>query len=210
MATTLNTHSRHSMMHRTLVQKICIAFGVGFIVIGLAGIMMPGMMGMHLSMAHNLIHLASGALALWAGYADSRKAYTFCVLFGAVYGLLGILGFVIGQPGYPGVGHMEADGNLLRVIPNILEFGSSDHVVHILISAVLVTTAMVWKFKDRSVSRSMVDVQSRRDRSDVFSTSTTRPYIPNSQTDLKDAELGRSDVNRPSDMNRRDDFENRV
>lgn len=228
MATVMNQshHRREYMTTRSAPQKVCIAMGIFFILAGLAGIVMPGLMGMHLSMPHNLIHLVSGALALWCGYADeSRKAYNFSIGFGSIYGLLGIAGFILGQPGYPGVGHMEADQNLLRVIPNILEFGSNDHTLHILLSAVLLFTAYLWKRRNLDADRSIVDVQRRASQvgtstepdRDFFRTtgSTAGTYEPhqdvkNSDSALPHVDLGVSDVNRSSDRNRRADFERKL
>jgi hypothetical protein len=217
MATTMNSHhSHHLTSPRTLTQKVCIGMGIFFVVAGLGGIIMPGMLGMHLSLLHNLIHLASGALALVCGYADDpKKAYNFSIGFGAVYGILGVAGFVFGEPGYPGVGHMEADENLLRVIPNALEFGSADHTIHIIIAAVFLLTAYAWKKKNADTGKTVVDVQGRTGRftsSDVFRTATSQDDVDllNSERNLKDADLGRSDVNRRSDINRREDFERRV
>lgn len=140
MVTTLDATPRSS------IQKVCAVMGVVFFIIGVMGLMMPGVLGMHLSLAHNIIHLGSGALAFWASYGDdSKKAYTFSLSFGVVYGLLGIIGFVIGQPGYPAVGHMAFDQNLMRVIPNILEFGTNDHAIHVFISGALLVSAISWK-----------------------------------------------------------------
>ena len=131
---------------KTMTQKVCIGLGFVFVVTGLAGILMPGLMGMHLSLSHNFIHLVSGALALWSGYSDnSRKAYNFCIGFGTFYGILGVAGFAFGEPGYPGVGHMEADDNLMRIIPNVLEFGTADHSIHILFSAIFLITAFAFR-----------------------------------------------------------------
>ncbi|GEM_PF-620717 len=131
---------------RTMTQRVCITLGYIFVTVGLVGIVVPGFMGMHLSMSHNFIHLISGVLALWSGYADeSRKAYNYCIGFGALYGVLGIAGFMFGEPGFPGVGHMEADENLLRIIPNVLEFGGSDHIVHIVFSGVFLITAFAFR-----------------------------------------------------------------
>lgn len=159
MPTVMNPHSigtRRTYL-KSAPQKVCIGLGIVFIIVGLAGVMMPGFMGMHLSMVHNLIHLGSGFLALWSGYSSRRKAYNFCLAFGAVYGLLGIAGFLIGEPGYPAVGHMEADQNLFRMIPNVLEFGTIDHVVHILLSAIFLFTAFAHRkdgINDNRVDRS--------------------------------------------------------
>lgn len=218
MATVMNRHhARHHNVTETntAVQKVCIGMGIGFIVIGLAGIMMPGFMGMHLSMTHDFIHLGSGALALWAGYADdSKRAYLFSLIFGLLYGLLGIVGFLFGSAGYPGVGHMEADQNLLRVIPNVLELGTNDHLVHIVISAIFLLGAYSWKKTHQdNGTRGVIDHQGRKggmDSSGIFRSTITRPDQPNSDTDLSKSDLGRSDVNRTSDMNRRADFERKL
>lgn len=220
MATVMNTRhgghrTRPSFATRSSIQKSCIVLGVGFILVGIAGIIMPGLMAMHLSMAHNLIHLASGALALAVGYADdSRNAYTFAVVFGVVYGLLGILGFVVGQPGYPGVGHMEADQNLLRVIPNVLEFGTMDHSIHLILSAAFLFSAYVWKKRNLEADRSIVDVQRRSVKEGALGEGTIQSMdtfdSSNSPSDLSKSELGRSDISPVNDRARRNKFENRV
>ena len=163
MATVLNPQSHHMMAPRSLTQKVCIGTGIFFVAAGLLGIVFPGFLAMHLSLAHNIIHLASGALALWCGYADDpKKAYSFAFGFGIVYGLLGLAGFVVGEPGYPGVGHMEADDNLMRIIPNVLEFGTVDHLVHIAVSAVLLLSAYSWlKRREDDASTGIIKTQAR-------------------------------------------------
>jgi hypothetical protein len=227
MATTIDRQkysrgTREYSSTKTPVQKVCNGIGVVFIVIGLAGIMMPGLMGMHLSLTHDVIHLASGALALWVGNSHvPKRAYTFCIAFGAIYGLLGLAGFIIGSPGYPGVGHMEADQNLLRVIPNVLEFGTIDHIFHVLLSAVLLFTAYAWKRASREVGRFTVDTQSGLNRS-----GTSRDLNPERSSNIdhrnmhvrnkdgsihvQDAELGNVDMNQNVDRKRREDFEKRI
>lgn len=220
MATVMNTQhgghrTRPAFATRSSIQKACIVLGAGFVLIGVAGIVMPGFMAMHLSMAHNLIHIVSGAVALTVGYADdSRKAYTFAVIFGVVYGLLGILGFVIGQPGYPGVGHMEADQNLLRVIPNVLEFGTMDHSIHLILSAAFLSSAYVWKKRNLEADRSIVDVQRRAVKEGALGEGTIQSMdtfdSSNSPSDLSKAQLGRSDISQTTDRARRTNFENRI
>jgi heme/copper-type cytochrome/quinol oxidase subunit 3 len=141
MATTMNRKSSFAI-HRTAAQRGCISLGLFFIIAGIGGVLMPGLLGMHLSLLHNVIHLASGALALWSGYAEnSRRAQVFCLAFGVLYGFLGIVGFLFGRPGYPGVGHMEADENLMRIIPNAFELGTSDHVFHLFVGMVFLLSA---------------------------------------------------------------------
>jgi hypothetical protein len=152
MKTTMNRPS-HLLLAKTSVQKVSITLGIIFIIAGLGGIVMPGMLGMHLSFAHNIVHLASGVLAIWVGYSDEPKnAYTLSVTLGVVYTLLGIGGYFLGTQGYPGVGNMAADPNLLRLIPNVLEFGTMDHLFHILFGVSFIVSAYIWK-KRQDVAR---------------------------------------------------------
>jgi hypothetical protein len=176
---------------------------------------MPGLLEMHLSMAHNLIHLMTGVLALAVGYADdSKKAYHFAVAFGLVYGLLGLAGFVMGQPGYPGVGHMAADQNLLRLIPNILEFGTMDHSIHLILSAAFLLSAFAWKREHLEADRSIVDIQRRSVKEGALGEETIQSLntfdSSNSASDLSKAELGKSDISRSVDRERRNNFEGRL
>ena len=92
-------------------------------------------MGMHLSMAHNIVHLVSGALALWIGLAGSYSAArTFCIFFGLVYALLGVVGFFMGDPG---------PERMLTVIPDQLMLGRMDHIVHIVLGALFLIGGLV-------------------------------------------------------------------
>ncbi len=182
MATIMNSHQAHSYRStRSVVQNTCVGLGIFLVLTGLIGLLIPGFMGMHLSMTHNLIHIVSGALALWAGFADeSRRAYTLSVVFGSLYGLLAIAGFIIGVPGYPGVGYMAADQYLWRVIPNILEYGTMDHTVHLILSAAFLLAAYSWKKRSKDGGRSIVDGQRR---ADLMGRDTFRSNISNSKID---------------------------
>lgn len=110
-----------------MAKKICTIAGVVFILVGLAGFAIPNLLGTHLSLAHNIIHLVSGAASLYLGLKGTESAArTFCRVFGAVYLLLGVVGFVLG----------EGADRMFTVIPGQLELGTMDHVVHILLGAV--------------------------------------------------------------------------
>ena len=121
-----------------MAKKICTILGAAFLLVGIVGFIAPGLLGMHLSAAHSVVHLLTGAVALYLGLKGSASAAkTFCVVFGAVYLLLGVAGFVAGSssdptstvPGPP-------DARLLKVIPGLLELGTMDHAVHILLGAI--------------------------------------------------------------------------
>lgn len=51
----------------------------------------------HVNALHNVIHLASGALALFAGFSSYGASKTYFQVFGVVYGLVTLLGFVYGN-----------------------------------------------------------------------------------------------------------------
>ena len=121
-----------------MAKLVCKLLGVVFILVGVAGFVAPGLLGTHLSLAHNAVHLISGAIALYFGFAGSASAARgFCLVFGAVYLLLGIVGFVMGHPGASMMtGMMFEDSKLWKVIPGTLELGKMDHIVHCLLGVV--------------------------------------------------------------------------
>jgi hypothetical protein len=50
-----------------MIKKIAIYGGLFFVVAGLIGLCVPGWIGMRPSAVHNLMHVASGAVALFFG-----------------------------------------------------------------------------------------------------------------------------------------------
>jgi hypothetical protein len=143
-------------LNRSITERICLGVGYVFILLGLIGVLRPAMLGLHLSMAHNFINIISGFLALLAGYSNPRKAFAFCLLFGGIFSFLGIAGFVIGAPGYPEVvGYMEADQNLFRIIPDYLEFGTIDHLFHLLVGTFLIYSAYTFRNERRAYRKSL-------------------------------------------------------
>ena len=129
---------------RNPAQIVCLVMGVTFIVIGLAGFVIPDLFNMHLSATHNMIHIASGIASLWFGSSLSNvRAERFSFAFGIFYGLLGVAGFLFGSPGVPSVGNGALDGSLIKIVPGALELGIADHVVHVLISAVFIAGALL-------------------------------------------------------------------
>src|SRR5215212_6061538 len=105
-----------------MAKTIAMIMGVVFILVGLVGFVSHNFLGTHLSTAHNLIHLISGAVSLYLGLRGTLSAARlFCFVFGAVYLLLGVVGFLLG-------GGTE---RLFALIPGTLEFGTMDHIVHI-------------------------------------------------------------------------------
>jgi len=118
-----------------MARNVCKCLGLFFLAVGLLGFLTPGLMGMHLSVAHNVIHLLTGAIAVFLGFRGTYcAAKNFCFAFGTVYGLLGLAG-LLAPPGVPQMHGMAPDQHLLSIVPGHLEFGTADSVVHVLIAA---------------------------------------------------------------------------
>jgi hypothetical protein len=111
-----------------MAKTVCKILGVVFILVGLVGFVSPGFLGTHLSTTHNLVHLISGAVALYFGFAATLSAARlFCIIFGVVYGLLGICGFLLGS----------GPDRMFEALASLgLHLGTMDHVVHILLGVV--------------------------------------------------------------------------
>ena len=122
-----------------MAKTIATLMGVVFLLVGLAGFVMPNLLGAHLGPAHNVIHLVSGAISLYLGLKGTLSAAkTFGFVFGAFYLLLGVAGFLLGSS-------TGEHASMLRVIPGILELGQMDHIIHLVIGAVYLVGAVMTK-----------------------------------------------------------------
>ena len=78
-----------------MAKTLCKVGGLIFLIVGLVGFAMPTLMGFHLTPIHNIIHIVTGLIALYLGFAGSYDgAKTFCLIFGVVYLLIAIIGFM--------------------------------------------------------------------------------------------------------------------
>jgi hypothetical protein len=110
-----------------MIRTIANVFGVVFLLVGILGFI-PGvttdghLLGIfHVNTAHNIVHIASGLAALIAANMSERAALNYFRIFGAVYALVAILGFVTG-----------GDAPLLGIIAN----NPADNWLHAGIAAV--------------------------------------------------------------------------
>ena len=78
-----------------MAKTICKIFGVVLLLVGIVGFLNDHLLGMHLTGIHNVVHLLTAVIALYFGFAGSASAArTFCLVFGVIYLLLGVLGFI--------------------------------------------------------------------------------------------------------------------
>ena len=119
-----------------MANRIATILGVVFLLVGVLGFVAPTLLGAHLSLAHNIIHLVSGAISLWLGLKGTPAgARTFCLVFGVVYLLLGIVGFAMGT----------GDERLFTVIPDQLVLGTMDHIIHIALGVIYLIGGLMTK-----------------------------------------------------------------
>ena len=79
-----------------LNKTISMIFGVVFLAVGVLGFVMhPTLILFGVNTLHNIVHLASGAVLLGGALANGgRNARHVNIVFGAVYLLVAVLGFV--------------------------------------------------------------------------------------------------------------------
>ncbi|MEK7461996.1 MAG: DUF4383 domain-containing protein [Patescibacteria group bacterium] len=115
------------------VQKLAKLFGIVFVLIGVLGFV-PGvttdghLLGIfEVDALHNIIHLATGLIAIWAA-CSLAHAKLFFKVFGVVYALVTILGFAMG-------------GDVLGLIHT----NGADNILHLLVAIVALYAGFVAK-----------------------------------------------------------------
>lgn len=131
-----------------MIRTVLIILGAAFLLIGVSGFAFDNMAGTHLTWMHNIIHLASGAAALYFGLKGSiPAAKIFSFAFGALYLLLGVGGYWLGMTGTSTLPNALNEGgyneHMFRVIPGALELGTADHILHIILGAVFIVVALL-------------------------------------------------------------------
>jgi hypothetical protein len=105
--------------------------GVVFVLVGIAGFFRHDLLGAHLGMSHNIVHLVSGVISLYIGSRGSLSAAkSFCIAFGLVYGLLGVVGIAMDE---------------IHVSALDLTLGKIDHYIHIAIGALYLIAGLATK-----------------------------------------------------------------
>lgn len=113
-------------------KTVCKLLGLIFLIVGIAGIFSHNLLGAHLTMPHNVVHIVSGVIALYFGFSGSYSgARGFCLVFGLVYLLLGACGWFLGT----GAEHMF---NIPPGGSPILMLGKMDHIIHVVLGVIFV------------------------------------------------------------------------
>jgi hypothetical protein len=116
-----------------MAKTLCKVLGVVLLLVGIAGFFNDHLLGMHLTMLHNIVHLLTAAIALYIGFAGTASAArTFCLAFGAIYLLLGILGFIAPDVVASIIGHTLGPDDSL----------TPDNAVHLVLGAVFLIAGL--------------------------------------------------------------------
>lgn len=117
-----------------MAKTVCKILGVVFLLVGVCGFVAPNLLGAHLTPAQNVVHIVSGAIALYFGFAGTLSAAkAFCLVFGVVYLALGILGMALGT----------APDRMWMVGP--LHLGQADHGIHVLLGVIFLAGGLFTK-----------------------------------------------------------------
>jgi hypothetical protein len=80
-----------------MVKQFSLVLGVVLLAVGIWGAVTGGhdhqLIVFGINATHNGVHILSGALAIVASFMGLKASKLYCILFGAVYGLVTVAGF---------------------------------------------------------------------------------------------------------------------
>lgn len=118
-----------------MAKKLAIIFGIVFIVIGLLAFIPNPIVGpgafFEANVAHDLVHIISGIIFLIVAAKSDKAASTVLTVFGVIYLLVTLLGFIAG-----------GDGNLLGLTIN-----TADNFLHLVLAVVFLAAGLGTKPK---------------------------------------------------------------
>ncbi len=132
---------------KNFTQVISLIVGAGLFVMGASGLLYTGFAGLHLSWFHSLLLCIAGGVLFYNGGWKDNSYYAFlcCLIFGAFFGGLGLIGFILGTEGVPTIGHTARDPNLFVIKQGFLEYGRLDHILNAIVGIILMGGALDWQ-----------------------------------------------------------------
>ena len=107
-----------------MFKKVAMVFGVVFLLVGVLGFV-PGITNLDTHMllgifnvnaVHNIIHILSGLVALYVSMVSDSSSRTYFQVFGVVYAVVAVLGFVYGANDIVGLVSSNLADTLLHVV----------------------------------------------------------------------------------------------
>ena len=105
-----------------MAKGFSLILGIVLLAVGIVGTITGGhnhtLIIFGINLTHNLVHILSGILAIAAASSGEQYAKLYCLIFGAVYGLVTVAGFISLTP-----------------VVDLLNLNMADNVLHLAISA---------------------------------------------------------------------------
>jgi hypothetical protein len=113
-----------------MAKKLAMVFGVVFLLIGVLGFVSNPIVGdgslFQTNAIHNLVHIISGIIFVVAAKKTERVAGKTLFIFGIVYLLVAILGFLM------------SDGGATTSLLGLIEINAADNWLHIVLAVVFI------------------------------------------------------------------------
>lgn len=122
-----------------MAKKLAVVFGIVFVLVGVLGFVsnpLVGSMGLfQTNHLHDIVHLLVGVVLLIVAMSAPEKSGLWLKIFGVVYLLLAVLGFLL-----------VPDGGMLL---GLVTMNMADHWLHVVLGVVLLAAGM-WAGKSAS------------------------------------------------------------
>jgi Domain of unknown function (DUF4383) len=111
-----------------MIKRLAVVFGAVLVVIGILGFISgftpSGMLfgAFAVDPMHNTVHIITGVIALIVGLSSERASITYFQVFGVLYALLAIAGFMRGNMPVMGMANNTADAGLHLLIALVTLF----------------------------------------------------------------------------------------
>ncbi len=116
-----------------MAKKLAIVFGVVFVLVGAMGMVGTGIVGpmglFETNSLHDIVHLLVGIVLLGVAFMAPASSGTWLKIFGVVYLVIAILGFLL----------VPGGGELLGLVHTNV----ADHLLHIVLGIVLYVAGMM-------------------------------------------------------------------
>ena len=112
----------HYLPYPSMTKKLILVLGVILLAVGVLGFWNNPVLGLFaVDTLHNIVHIATGLIAIAFAMKGEASARTFARIFGVIYAITAIAGFTL-----------STDGKIL----GILTADANDHILHLLLALV--------------------------------------------------------------------------
>lgn len=125
-------------------REICIVVGLLLFTVSLVGLVTGGVFGTHLTYNLSTAYFGVGLISVLVGAFYSKISVPFAWIMTAIFGLMGIMGFIMGSSSVDKLWVISSDRLIL---------GTADHCLNLLIAAGFLIAAA---FSKRNISESPI------------------------------------------------------